>query len=388
MNESIEEQNTSVESPERQTGVIDMRLLYVGLIMQAIGLMAPALLSVKSFKIHEILSTAIREQREVYGLWAGLRLIALNTCRAIPHYMGTFLIAESMYKIKYKGWPILSVCIICGVIPLTYTLFDLFYNIHLDFGIPTITMIITLLIFLKVRFDFVNLFKKVLLIALVIASIQFFNIMPVMGDLPFGRGDISYDIKLAAVFLRADSALQTMAMGGCMIALFLGVLLLMLIVEENNIKRLSVQRAKSEQALMRAQIQIMENRTYMELRHLIHDLKSPLTSIQTCVGIVRLLCNEHDDSRELKHLDSIEASIDRMSGMISEILSEKKLTVTTTREIMQGLMAQISASDYVDIVSFENDIPDETVAVNTIRFQRALVNLVENSYYAKSTKIA
>ena len=54
---------------------------------------------------------------------------------------------------------------------------------------------------------------------------------------------------------------------------------------------------------------------------------------------------------------------------------------------MQGLMAQISASDYVDIVSFENDIPDETVAVNTIRFQRALVNLVENSYYAKSTKI-
>ncbi len=66
--------------------------------------------------------------------------------------------------------------------------------------------------------------------------------------------------------------------------LFMSVLLLLLVVDENNIRRISEQKELNEHMLMETRMRILENRTYMELRHLVHDLKSPLTSMQALVG--------------------------------------------------------------------------------------------------------
>ena len=66
------------------------------------------------------------------------------------------------------------------------------------------------------------------------------------------------------------------------------MLLLLLVVDENNIRRISEQKELNEHMLMETRMRILENRTYMELRHLVHDLKSPLTSMQALVGVVKL----------------------------------------------------------------------------------------------------
>ena len=53
--------------------------------------------------------------------------------------------------------------------------------------------------------------KKGLMVAFFITALQFLDMMPLLWNFPFGRGESSYDIKLVSKFLQADSFLQAMA---------------------------------------------------------------------------------------------------------------------------------------------------------------------------------
>ena len=133
---------------------------------------------------------------------------------------------------------------------------------------------------------------------------------------------------------------------------------------------------------MENQLRVLENRTYMELNHLVHDLKSPLTSMQTLVGLVKMSRESERDKQNVHYLELIESGIERMSSMISEILYEDRMTETTTQRIIKGVLAQASAAEYAELIRADNRIPQTQVAVNVIRFTRALINLLENSFYA------
>jgi len=58
------------------------------------------------------------------------------------------------------------------------------------------------------------------------------------------------------------------------------------------------------------------------------------------------------------------------------------MTETTTQRIIKGVLAQASAAEYAELIRADNRLPQELVAVNVIRFTRALINLLENSFYA------
>ena len=74
--------------------------------------------------------------------------------------------------------------------------------------------------------------------------------------------------------------------------------------------------------------------------------------------------------------------MDHMSSMISEVLYENRRSVVTTEHITRALLAQISNAEYAALVHTCNSVPEIKVEVNEIRFLRALINLIENSYYA------
>lgn len=218
--------------------------------------------------------------------------------------------------------------------------------------------------------------------AFFITALQFLDMMPLLWNFPFGRGESSYDIKLVSKFLQADSFLQAMATIFFALFLFMSVLLLLLVVDENNIRRISEQKELNEHMLMETRMRILENRTYMELRHLVHDLKSPLTSMQALVGVVKLSAGRRGDQTEGEYLERIETMIDRMSSMISEILHEEQRSVVTTQELLDAVMVQISSAEYADLVHTENRAPEAKIRINKIRFSRVLINLVENAAYA------
>ena len=357
-------------------------MLCIGLALLTLGVLAPAVLNVENFGVYNSLGEALEHWEKIYVLLAALKLVCLNAIRAIPHYLGAFFLAEAINETKENHWSPLSMMVIFVTIPGVYFIIEKVYGIHYDLGIPAVSMIATMLIFSKIRFDFVNFTKKVLMMTMMIVAIQFLDIMPVLRGLPIGRGESSFDIKLTSELLEADTFLQGMASVCCVLFLAVAVLLVVLINDENNIKRISEQKEQSERALMENQLRVLENRTYMELNHLVHDLKSPLTSMQTLVGLVKMSRESERDKQNVHYLELIESGIERMSSMISEILYEDRMTETTTQRIIKGVLAQASAAEYAELIRADNRIPQTQVAVNVIRFTRALINLLENSFYA------
>lgn len=357
-------------------------MLCAGLALLTLGVLAPAFLNVGNFGVYRNLEMALMQREKIYVLFAALQLVCLNTIRAIPHYLGAFFLAEAINETREIHWSPLSIMVIFITIPGVYFIIEMVYDIHYDLGIPAVSMIATMLIFSKIRFDFVNITKKVLAMTVMIVAIQFLDIMPVLRGMPIGRGESSVDIKLASEVLGAEKFLQGMSSVCCVLFLAVAVLLVVLIRDENNIRRISEQKEQSERALMENQLRVLENRTYMELNHLVHDLKSPLTSMQTLVGVVKMSCESQQEEQNVHYLELIESGIERMSSMISEILYEERMTQTTTQRLIKGALAQASSMECAELIRTDNQIPQTQIAVNVIRFTRALINLLENSFYA------
>lgn len=376
--------NTTGIPAGREPGALRQKwgMLAAGIAFLTLGILAPVFLNVENFQIYAILDKALGQWEKIYVLLAALNLVALNTLRAIPHYLGAFFLAEAINETRDSHWSPLSMMVIFVTIPGVYFIIEQLYGIHYDLGIPAVSMIVTTLIFSRIRFDFVNLTKKVLMMSMMIVALQFLDIMPLAVELPIGRGESSVDIKLTSQMLGADAFLRGMASVCCVLFLAVGVLLVVLIHDENNIKRISEEKEQSEHALMENQLRVLENRTYMELNHLVHDLKSPLTSMQTLVGVVKMSCESNENDPNVHFLELIESGIERMSNMISEILYEDRRTETTTQRIIKGVLAQASAAEYAELIRADNRLPEGVVAVNVIRFTRALINLLENSFYA------
>ena len=161
--------------------------------------------------------------------------------------------------------------------------------------------------------------------------------------------------------------------------LFSDILIFKLILDENNLRTISEENRKNQEILMEKNIQILENRTYLELIHLVHDLKSPLTSVQALVGVIKLGA---ENEKEIAYIDKIESSIDRMSSMISEILYEDKKSPIYVDEISNFILSQISNSEYSNLVTINITEPNLIINVNKIRLSRAIINILENSYHA------
>ena len=281
-----------------------------------------------------------------------------------------------------------SIAAVGILIPGVYLLINRIYGIRYDFGIPALSMIAMIWVLAKIDFSFVGLMKKGLMVAFFITALQFLDMMPLLWNFPFGRGESSYDIKLVSKFLQADSFLPGHGHHLFALFLFMSVLLLLLVVDENNIRRISEQKELNEHMLMETRMRILENRTYMELRHLVHDLKSPLTSMQALVGGGQTVRRQErgPDGRGVSGADRDYDRPDEQHD--SEILHEEQRSVVTTQELLDAVMAQISSAEYADLVHTENRAPEAKIRINKIRFSRVLINLVENAAYASGGRTA
>ncbi|MFV0497146.1 MAG: sensor histidine kinase [Candidatus Fimivivens sp.] len=344
----------------------------------------PGFLTVNTFNISQDIITSVSKDQPLLLIRAALHLVFLNSLRSFPHYCGVFLIAESMIlpdKNKYRS--LLKAAIVCFITPTVYELVDRINDIHYDFGMPALLLLCLLTFIGHANYNLVSIIKKLLMVMAFITSMQFLDVMPALNHLPFGRGETSRDIKLSANFLNIESTLNSIALTFFLLLFFVGVLLLFLINDENHLRLISELKEQNEHMVMESRMRALENRTYMEVRHLVHDLKSPLTSAQALVGVLKLSAESSNiDKKFLDYFDRIEDSIDRMSNMISEILNENHYSLIRTQEIILSLLSQISISKYAGLVKIENKVPEETLYINKIRIVRALVNLTENSFYA------
>lgn len=354
--------------------------LGLGLSLVGLSFLMPLVFTVGSFSILGSLYSALALQRETGLMYAALKLVALNSLRALPHYVGSFLIAESLEirRGERQIWWINALLVIL-ILQLTYWGIEVVHGVHYDFGLPALLVMAALLLFYKLNYQYISIVKKLVLLSAVLAAFQFLDVMPAVREFPFGRGEVSTDVKLAGAVMQAEGVLNVLSFAGFLLFFVFSLLAFVLLRDENNIRQLNALKEQNEAIRTQAIINEMENRTHQEKRALVHDLKSPLTSVQTLVGVIRMESEMEQNHRYSDYLDHIEAAIDQMSRMISELLYEGKSTPERVRWLVDRVLAQLSVEPYAACLETDVQVPEALVRVNQVLFPRALVNLIQNS---------
>ena len=342
------------------------RILLVGLGLIALSFCMPQLFTVENVQVRHFLHLALINGERLDLINAALRLVVLNTVRALPHYCGAFLVADAL-EFRWNGreaW-FCNAGLILLLLYATYRSIHLAYGIYYDFGLPAITAAFFIILFIKLNYRYISSIKKTLFVTMELAAWQFLDIMPSASFLPVGMGTIG-------IFSFA----------------FCAVLLFILLRDENYLREIDALKEQNSAIQAKSHLNEMRTRTYQEIQHLVHDLKSPLTVVQTLVGACKLKCEQNGELEQLELLGRVENSVDHMSQMISEILYQDKTSLVSVEKLLNRVLAQISIENYAPYVHLEMDVPKARIRVNGILFSRVLVNLVQNAANAIETSRA
>ena len=355
--------------------------LVIGCFLIALSFAMPLLLTVHNFRVLDRLHDALEWENSFSLMIAALSLVALNTLRAAPHYIGAFLVAESMeFRWGTRSLWAINALLVVGILQVTYWGINILHHqVRYDFGLPAVLVGGFVILVDHLDYKYIARMKKILLIFTGLTAFQFLDIMPAASVLPVGRGETSTDIKLAGNMLGLSGVLNGVAAVGFLLFLGISVLFFIMLRDENKLREMVLLREENEAIQTRARINEMQNRTYREMQHLVHDLKSPLTVVQTLVGAVKLDCAQAGQQENLMLLDRAESAVEQMSQMISEILYEEKISLTTVEAVLNRVLAQLSIEDYARYIRVESEVPQAEIRVNRVLFSRALVNLVQNS---------
>ena len=108
-------------------------LLIQGLVLYLIGLLGPRVLPAGSFHIYMDLTSAMPKEHCVGLLTAALKLVLMNVARMIPHYLGAFLMNESVHF--YRGGKrtfIYNIILTFGLILLMYQMIYFLDRVRYD----------------------------------------------------------------------------------------------------------------------------------------------------------------------------------------------------------------------------------------------------------------
>ena len=361
----------------------------VGGILVGLGILLPKFLSYGTSHVGIFIQKAALEGQSSYLLIAALLLVALNSLRSFPIYLGAFLIVKAIrYQNRTWQWVktlILSAVIIFGV----YFALEKIYDIRYNYMVPAILMLSVILAVDRLDFSMVNIVKELLLLAMLLLAVQFLDMIPSLPRDLFGRGEISSYIKNLAVIMDAGSLLG----GTCLLFLFIFAfnagILWMQISLENQLRKTKKEAEDEREQLIETRLRLLDARMNKEKQFLVHDLKAPLTSIQIWVDLIRMKVSEgaakaKDADTELfddcgGYVDRIDGSIAHMNMLISELMNSKAKNVFAVRDVLKLFSSQTSPAYYNEILHQQCDCEDAKVEVNRTNFVRALINLTENA---------
>ncbi|MBP2625844.1 MAG: integral rane sensor signal transduction histidine kinase [Firmicutes bacterium] len=353
------------------------RLIIWGISCVILGLLAPWMIKVKDFGILPFAEHSIATGSTASLLFASVRLVVLNTLRALPIYIGILLVGEGLgiFDTKRSRW---FKIFILFLIPVIYQVIYLIYNIAYDFGVPAMTLVFAIMIVNRNRNMARSVVHKVTVFTLLLFGVEWLDIVPFLTAYGFGRGNVSMYLKDIALLNTADNFLNVT--GICLCIIFVGnafIIARLLNIYMREIK--AVEHAlEIEHLNNQLQLQSIENRSLREIQSLVHDLKTPLTSIQGLAGVIAI-----SDNQEVvkKHASYISDMVDKMNVMINELLQDDSKQIIAIRELIEYAVAHVPQLN--SIAEFHLIIKDNSlVHANKIKLTRAIINILENALEA------
>ena len=329
--------------------------------------------------IYRLLRDFSNGAEEQLLFWAAAALVALNTIRAIPLYIGCFYLAEGMKRYG-RILPII-------MIPLSYYLVELFSGERSHFfGMSAVMgILIVFLLQLLIR-NVQGRFNRSVALSLFVFSFQWLNTAPLLTQYGFGQGELSFAIKNLANFSNLSNFLDFLGLGGFVVAFIGALMATALLININLNSRQFWQLMEQNKALAVMREDTLRARMTHEIQSLVHDLRRPLTSIQ---GLADVLVVVSETSNTRKYAKRIAADTESMVRMVGEILHEDRRNPIDACEVLDYAMSQTSPFPWHRYmqVQLETDLGNLKFNGNKIRISRALVNLMENAAHAVQQNI-
>ncbi|MDO4561793.1 MAG: HAMP domain-containing sensor histidine kinase [bacterium] len=334
--------------------------------------------------VYANLYTSVTLNEGGYMLLAAMWLVLNNATRAVLLYGGWFMLSDGVsviFDAKRAAWVLPPLAIPVSYFGMSFLHFPSVPH----FGVPALITLVSVWLLQYITSDVKKAGYKFAVQAVVVFSIQWLDLIPVLTPYGFGWGELSYAIKHTSLLMEKDHLLNMV----CMLAFAFSSLVAMLLTKlfvsyEKQLRQLRLLRLR-ERELTRIRTDQARMRLYQEMQYLVHDLKRPLTTV---LGLSDLLSISKDASTA-SHGRAIAGAAEKMEQMIGEIKYPDRQREATVGEIVDYTMAQVRGMPWGSVVSVEipAELRDKRLCLNVIRFSRVLVNLLDNAWHAtESTK--
>lgn len=346
---------------------------YLGLLLMGIALLMPLFLNVHNFQVLFLLEKSILHSDGAMLIYTSARLVFLNTLRALPLYLGAFLLAQGIsFFIKQR---LLAILLPLALIPLVYQGIDLIHGIEYDFGFPAVLNAAHVLFLAQMVERLDHSYKKLVVVSLFLFGVQWLDVAPVLSGFGFGRGEISLDVKSVAAFLETGYILNLIAILFATTLILNSILVTKFMVDQYRQTVMFQKNQEQEKKLQTLKVQAVRARSLLEVQQLAHDLKNPLTIIQGLASLLSMMFPGEEEKTS-----RISRAADHMGSMISEILYADRRRPLPLKELMYFIQTQLLPRSEEHRLILQPGIPDLQLWANKVRLSRALVNVIENGF--------
>lgn len=350
--------------------VLKSRKIWIGFTLFLLGIFIPFWIKPQLLELDQSLQAMMYRADGNAIMINSFLVVTINTIVAIPQFLSVVMLGDGMAEVFNRSE--LKYIIPLTVVPLAYIMVNLLTPLNYSFGATDVFLWITIVILQRLSPQKLNLGMKLLVFAQLIFGVTWLNQVPYFTRFGFGLGSLSLKVKEGAI-----------KMGfGEVLALYANVLFFIFVANAITLWVyfvLFTEKWAISQDLHRAQLEAQESRSGREVLHLVHDLKTPLASIE---GLVSLMGLRWTDPKLQEYCQAIEGSTHSMSQMISEILYEDQKDWCEVKDLIDYIRASHFSGTNLSVdIEMQGD-PHSNIFINKIRMTRAIINLIDNALYA------
>lgn len=357
----------------RQQAIIGVGFLCLGIML------GDGLRFIDMHLLHSIRQAIIQEDAGSL-LFIAAQVTAINTLRVLPLYLGAFVLMERWVTNEAVWWKrVFGYMVPAALVYGSYVAIRVLFHVPYDFGVPALLSLLGVIVVHAISQSPQGLFFKMATFGVFSFGWQWLGIAPSLTGYGFGNGDLSAEVKIVVSFLEQEALFDQWSLLSCCGFVVLAFVMAKFMVDYGNHMDLLKRHQQQQLQLERATLKNLEARSQMEMQRLVHDLKTPLTTVQGLVGLISM--PQLKKERIVEYSQRIEHSVERMDQMISEILHPEVKQVVSGMQLIRFLHSHVSNIEQPSIrFDVGRTLPD--VRVNVVRMTRALANLIQNAHDA------
>lgn len=340
--------------------------IWIGIALFVIGTFIPYWIKPQLLELDQSLQSMIDTYRNSIMINAFL-VVSINTVIGIPQFLSVVILGDGMAEAFNRTS--LKTIIPLTVVPFAYIIVNQLTPLNYSFGATDISLWIISIVMQKLSPKDLNSGMKLLVLSQLIFGITWLNQVPFLTRYGFGQGSLSIKVKEAAI-----------QMGfGNVLTLYADVLFFIFVANALTLwvyLVLYLEKWTISQDLHRAQLEAQESRSGREVLHLVHDLKTPLASIE---GLISLMEMRWPEPKMKEYCQAIYGSIRSMSKMVSEILYEDHKDWCEVKDLVDYIRASHFSGTNLSVDIDIQGEPHANIYINKIRMTRAIINLIDNA---------